>query len=255
MLQITPLAVFNDNYIWVITRENTSACIVVDPGDATAVCQYLQRHQKYLAAVLITHHHRDHTGGLAQLKQMYPEAEIIGPRDEADKIEHLTHWVADGDHLSFDALNWTCKVIDLRGHTAGHIGFYSAPVLFCGDTLFSVGCGRIFEGSPSQLFQAIQRICALPDDTQVYCTHEYTLANIAFALTVEPENQKLKQYLALCQQKRQLSEPTLPVRLGLEKDINPFLRCENSDLKVRYEKNSALELFSFLRQSKDQFKS
>lgn len=255
MLQITPLPVFVDNYIWILTREDSTACIVVDPGDASAVRRYLQQQQKTLSAILVTHHHQDHTGGLTELAAWYPQAKRIGPTAEASKISKLTHTVTAGESLKFPELNWQCEVLDLSGHTAGHIGFYSAPVLFCGDTLFSVGCGRIFEGTPQQLYQALQRIAALPDNTWLYCTHEYTLANIRFALTVEPENMALQHYSQLCQQKRQLSQATLPVMLADEKEINPFLRCENNMLQTKYQQSSALALFALLRQAKDQFKS
>lgn len=255
MLKITPLPIFVDNYIWVITHDQSADCIVIDPGDAESVRQYLQQQQKNLTAVLITHHHRDHTAGLTQLAAWYPQAKRIGPAAEASKIPTLTHTVTAGEVLKFPELHWQCEVLDLRGHTAGHIGYYSAPVLFCGDTLFSVGCGRIFEGTAEQLYQALQRIAALPDDTWLYCTHEYTLANIAFALTVEPENSRLQHYLALCQQKRQLSQATVPVKLADEKEINPFLRCENNTLKSKYQQSSGLALFTLLRQAKDQFKS
>ncbi len=255
MPELIPLPAFNDNYIWVLTEQHNPYCLVVDPGDAEVVTEYLQQQQKTLAAILITHHHADHTGGIRQLKQQYPGCRVIGPAAEKLKIQELEQLVAGGDNVTVPELNWQCQVFDLPGHTAGHIGFYSAPVLFCGDTLFSVGCGRLFEGTAKQLYQSLQSIAALPDNTLLCCTHEYTLANIAFALSIEPENTDLQQYLKHCQQKRQLSEPTLPALLATERKVNPFLRCENIALQLRFNQNSALALFTLLRQAKDQFKS
>ena len=255
MPELIPLPAFNDNYIWVLTEQHNPYCLVVDPGDAEVVTEYLQQQQQALAAILITHHHADHTGGIRQLKQQYPACRVIGPAAEKLKIQELEQLVAGGDNVTVPELNWQCQVFDLPGHTAGHIGFYSAPVLFCGDTLFSVGCGRLFEGTAKQLYQSLQSIAALPDNTLLCCTHEYTLANIAFALSIEPENTDLQQYLKHCQQKRQLSEPTLPALLATERKVNPFLRCENIALQLRFNQNSALALFTLLRQAKDQFKS
>ncbi|WP_372628229.1 hydroxyacylglutathione hydrolase, partial [Arsukibacterium sp.] len=151
----------------------------------------------------------------------------------------------------------TCQfqVIDLPGHTLGHIGFYSEPYLFCGDTLFSAGCGRLFEGSPAQLHHSLQKLAALPEDTEVYCTHEYTLANLRFAVTIEPDNQALLCYQQDCLKLRAQNRPTLPTRLATEKQINPFLRCENKALQRQFQQDNALDLFTRLRAMKDQFKS
>lgn len=255
MPELIPLPAFNDNYIWVLTEPHNPNCLIVDPGDGKVVTDYLQQQKKNLVAILITHHHADHTGGILQLKQQFPDCQVIGPAAEAKKIQELDQLVSGGEQLRISGLNWQCQVLDLPGHTAGHIGFYSAPVLFCGDTLFSVGCGRLFEGTAEQLYQSLQSLAALPDDTLICCTHEYTLANIAFALSVEPDNIDLQQYLGLCRQKRQLSKPTLPALMAVEKKVNPFLRCHNSKLQRKFEQNSALALFTTLRQAKDQFKS
>lgn len=265
-MKIIPLSAFQDNYIWTIQSQNnatldansptaSSWCIVVDPGDAHVVVEYLQQTKQQLLAVLITHHHPDHTGGLAQLKQQWPALRIIGPKAEHLKIPMLTELVADGDLINFNTLDLQFQVLAIPGHTAGHIAFYSAPVLFCGDTLFSVGCGRLFEGSPEQMLHSLTRLSQLPNETQVYCTHEYTLANIRFALDVEPENQDLLQYQQECQIKRAKLQPTLPTTLSIEKKINPFMRCHDRALQLKLNKNSALELFIQLRAAKDQFKS
>ncbi|MCB5225733.1 hydroxyacylglutathione hydrolase [Alishewanella sp. 16-MA] len=255
MLDISPIHAFQDNYIWVMSRPNQPHCLLVDPGDATVVNQYLQQTGKQLLGILITHHHADHTGGLAQLKQQWPEVRIIGPEAEQHKIPLLTETVADNSIIHFPELNWHCQTLQVPGHTAGHVAYYSADVLFCGDTLFSGGCGRLFEGTPAQMLQSLQRLAHLPSTTKVYCTHEYTLTNLRFACEVEPDNLDLLDYQQQSQLKRQNNQETLPSNLALEKKINPFLRCENIALQHKFKQSSALELFTYLRAAKDQFKS
>ena len=255
MLSISPLAAFEDNYIWCLCQPASSHCVVVDPGDAKPVLEFLQQQQKKLYAILITHHHPDHTGGLAQLQRAYPDVRIIGPAAEQSKIPVLTERVQQDDIVELTPLSCQFQVIDLPGHTSGHIGFYSKPYLFCGDTLFSAGCGRLFEGTPAQLHHSLQKLAALPEDTAVYCTHEYTLANLRFALTVEPDNQALQDYQQHCLNLRAKNRPTLPASLATEKRVNPFLRCENSALQRKFQQDDALSLFTRLRAMKDQFKS
>ena len=255
MLSISPLAAFEDNYIWCLCQPANSYCVVVDPGDAKPVLEFLQQQQKELYAILITHHHPDHTGGLEQLQRAYPNVRIIGPAAEQSKIPLLTERVQQDDIVELSPLTCQFQVIDLPGHTLGHIGFYSEPYLFCGDTLFSAGCGRLFEGSPAQLHHSLQKLAALPDHTEVYCTHEYTLANLRFAVTIEPDNQALLSYQQDCLKLRAQNHPTLPARLATEKHINPFLRCENKALQHQFQQNNALGLFTRLRAMKDQFKS
>ncbi len=259
MTQIIPLLAFQDNYIWVISAPDTEWCLVVDPGDANVVSNYLAQTNKKLLAALITHHHADHTGGLAALALQWPALRIIGPAAEHARIPTLTELVKDGDSISLPELNCQFEVFAIPGHTQGHIAFYSAPVLFCGDTLFSGGCGRLLEGeftvSAVSMFQSLQRLCLLPDTTQIYCTHEYTLANLRFALSIEPNNADLAHYQQQCQLKRITLQPTLPSNLVLEKKINPFLRCNNKDLQEKFHQNSAQSLFTYLRMLKDQFKS
>lgn len=253
MLQITPIPAFEDNYIWACCQPDKPYCLIVDPGDAVAVQHFLADNDKILDTILITHHHRDHTAGIAALREAYPDVRVIGPQAEASLIAGLTEHVSDGDIVDIPKLNSQFQVKAVPGHTSGHIAFYSAPVLFCGDTLFSVGCGRLFEGSPAQMWQSLTLLQALPDDTRIYCSHEYTLANIRFALTVEPDNRDLLEYAAQCRALRQKSLPTLPAILAKEKQVNPFLRCNNKALQEAWQQFSALTLFTALRQAKDQF--
>jgi len=253
MLQITPINAFQDNYIWALCQPDNPNCAVVDPGDADAVLRFLAQHNKQLSTILITHHHQDHTGGIQRLKQQFADINVIGPAEEQERIKGLTLLVQHGDVVNLAEFSLKLDVIGVPGHTFGHIAFYSAPVLFCGDTLFSAGCGRLFEGSPAQMWQSLQRLLQLPESTQIYCSHEYTLANIKFALTIEPENSALIAYQGDCQILRQAGLPTLPALLGREKQVNPFLRCNDSGLQHLWQKDSALELFRWLRASKDGF--
>ncbi|MBZ9612012.1 hydroxyacylglutathione hydrolase [Rheinheimera maricola] len=254
MFQITPIAAFEDNYIWALCQPDHCYCLVVDPGDADAVEQFLTQQNKQLDTILITHHHGDHTGGIAKLRQRFPAVNVIGPAAEHAYIPGLLQLVDDGDTVQLPTFGLQLEVISVPGHTSGHIAYYSAPVLFCGDTLFSAGCGRLFEGTAKQMWQSLQKLIALPDSTLIYCTHEYTLSNIKFALTVEPTNAALIEYQQRCQALRQVQLPTLPTTLALEKQINPFLRCDDTALQTRWRVNSAVALFTLLRASKDQYK-
>ncbi len=201
---------------------------MVDPGDAQPVLEALQRLRVQLQAILVTHHHPDHTGGVEALRQA-TGANVFGPARER-MPEPLTR-LDGGDQLQ--ALGLTFQVIDVPGHTTGHIAYYcanvdEAPLLFCGDTLFSAGCGRLFEGSPAQMLASLDTLAALPDATRVCCTHEYTLNNLKFAAAVEPDNQALASYTATVQDLRSRQQPTLPSTLLLEHQINPFLRTRHA---------------------------
>jgi hydroxyacylglutathione hydrolase len=219
-LEIVPVNAFKDNYVW--TLRDSSNAAVVDPGDARPVLDYLSREKLRLCAILATHHHPDHTGGIAELVEK-ARVPVFGPRHEP--IPALTHPVSEGDRVEIPELGVTFAVYDIPGHTRAHVAFYGAGALFCGDTLFACGCGRLFEGTADQMFTSLSKLAALPDETKVYCGHEYTLANIGFAKAVEPDNRSLAAREARDRKAREAGRPTLPSTLGEEKATNPFLRC------------------------------
>ena len=221
-MNLLPLPAFADNYIWML--HDGHQAVVVDPGDSAPVVQALQRQGLQLTAILVTHHHADHVGGVDALREA-TGASVYGPARE--RVPEPLVRLAEGDTV--DVLGLRFQVLDVPGHTAGHIAYYcaaidGAPLLFCGDTLFSGGCGRLFEGTPAQMLDSLDRLAALPGDTRVCCTHEYTLSNLKFARTVEPGNTALLHYSNQCEALRAGDQPTLPSSIALERDINPFLR-------------------------------
>lgn len=221
-LLIEPIPAFEDNYIWLLRRAGGDSCVVVDPGDEGPVIERLQGLGLSLEAILITHKHGDHTGGIAGLKQVWPEAVVFGPAREP--ISALEQRLVEGDRVQLDGLGVGFTIIDVPGHTEGHIAYLGDGVLFCGDTLFAGGCGRVFSGTYEQLSDSLARLAALPPQSLVYCAHEYTLANLGFAKWVEPENAALLNREEAERAKRARGEPTVPSTLALEMATNPFMR-------------------------------
>ncbi|HDZ57517.1 MAG TPA: hydroxyacylglutathione hydrolase [Pseudomonas xinjiangensis] len=259
MPQFIALPAFQDNYIWLIIDDNTSQVAVVDPGDAIPVIKWLGRHPEYsLSTMLITHHHRDHTGGLSTIKAA-TGCKVFGPADEP--VQGLDRLLSDGDEVSL--FGEKVKVISVPGHTSGHIAFFcddeKDPWLLCGDTLFAGGCGRLFEGTAQQMHSSLQRLAALPDNTLVYCAHEYTQANLRFAHAVEPDNQDIKVRLEVVNDLRAAGRMTLPSTIGLEKLTNPFLRSEHPDVikaatsRVQDSVEPGEQTFANIRAWKDNF--
>ncbi len=223
----TAIAAFSDNYIWAI--HNGRDCIIVDPGDAAPVQRWLSQQSLTLSAILITHHHPDHVGGVATLCQDR-SVPVYGPAQE--QIPRRDHALNDGDHVRLDAPALELEVIAVPGHTLGHIAFYASDPgwLFCGDTLFAAGCGRLFEGTPEQMHASLERLAALPDDTQVFCAHEYTLSNLIFASTVSPADPAVSERLQRVRELRDAGHITLPSTIGEERHTNPFLRAAEPQL-------------------------
>ena len=254
-VSIYPIPAFTDNYIWCVHNEKHA--VVVDPGDAEPVLAYLKKNNLSLSAVLITHHHRDHTGGIAKLASALPDLPIIGPR--GGHIRGITKSVSQGDAVTLPRLSMSLHVMEVPGHTLDHIAFLGHGLVFCGDTLFSAGCGRLFEGSPEQMHHSLNKLKRLPEDTQIYCTHEYTRANVNFALAVDPNNAALQQYSDWVDTKRAADEPTLPTTLGQQKAINPFLRSHELSVKASAEAfsgqslNDDIAVFAAVRRYKDEF--
>ncbi len=236
--------------------------IVVDPGDAAPVFDALEAGKLQLAAILVTHHHADHTGGVAELHAA-TGAKVFGPARE--RIPEPFVPLAQYDHA--EALGLRFEVLDIPGHTAGHIAFFlpadgdEPPLLFCGDTLFSAGCGKLFEGTPAQMLASLDVLAALPGDTRVCCGHEYTLSNLRFARSVEPGNADLTPYTARCEARRALGQPTLPSQLADERRINPFLRSREASVLHAVRAHAGLsgtaddtQVFAALRQWKNDFR-
>jgi hydroxyacylglutathione hydrolase len=218
--EVVPLRAFTDNYIWTLRDGRCAA--VVDPGDARPVAQYLRVHNLELVAILNTHHHADHVGGNAELLRQH-RVPVFGPHDE--RIAEVTHRLADGERIRLPHFDIELEVLEIPGHTRTHIAFYGAGMLFCGDTLFAAGCGRLFEGTPRQMYESLSRLMRLPDDTRVYCGHEYTLANVRFARAADPANPALEALEARAKKLREQDRPTLPSTIAQEKATNPFVRC------------------------------
>jgi hydroxyacylglutathione hydrolase len=254
-VSVFPIKAFNDNYIWCL--RNQTHCSVVDPGDAAPVLAYCQDNKLTLCAIIITHHHWDHTGGIDALLAAFPDIPVYGPQNK--QIKQVTVRLSQGDDIELAQLRLKFSVLEVPGHTLDHIAYYGDTGLFCGDTLFSAGCGRLFEGTPLQMFLSLAKLTALPDDTAVYCTHEYTMANIAFAEAAEPDNQALIDYKHWANEQRNKNRPTLPSSIQRELAVNPFLRCSSAELVENVSQHLGTTLtseeatFAALRSWKDNF--
>lgn len=256
-MELIALPAFADNYIWML-HDGTDA-VVVDPGEAAPVLSALDERQLALAAILVTHHHGDHVGGIDALRSRL-KGPVYGP--ERERIPEPFVALRDGDTL--DLLGQRFEVLEVPGHTAGHIAYFhegrgTAPILFCGDTLFSGGCGRLFEGTAEQMHASLERLSSLPGATRVCCAHEYTLSNLKFARAVEPGNAELARYGRQCEALRASGRPTLPSTIAVERAINPFLRCAETEVCASARAQGArstesTEVFAALRRWKNEFR-
>ncbi|WP_026073079.1 hydroxyacylglutathione hydrolase [Nodosilinea nodulosa] len=257
-MQIHRLAAFSDNYIFVLHNVAQAEAAVVDPGDAGPVLQALDSLGATLTAIFNTHHHSDHVGGNRHLLERFPTAQVYGGAEDRGRIPGQTHFLQAGDRVRFGERQG--EVLFVPGHTRAHIAYYFAPVeiggwgeLFCGDTLFAGGCGRLFEGTPEQMVESLRQLRQLPDTTRVWCAHEYTLNNLNFAITVDGDNAALRDRLAQVQAARRQNQPTVPAVLGLEKQTNPFLRWDDTALQRATNSTAAVQTFARLRGKKDLF--
>lgn len=252
-MTLQPIPAFEDNYIWTL-RDRGGRALVVDPGAAAPVFSALGDLPPH--AILLTHHHADHTGGVAELLARWPDTAVYAPRDA--RIVQATRRIDEGDAIAIGP--WQFQVLAVPGHTRSHVAYVGEGLLFCGDTLFSLGCGRMFEGSPEQMHGSLQRLAGLPATTLVCCAHEYTLANAAFARTVDPDNPALRKRATQARADRAVGRPTLPVSLGSERACNPFLRCDTHAIQAAAARHagrtpaSVVDTFAILRSWKDGFR-
>lgn len=253
-----PVRAFQDNYIWLIEPARAPAQLVaVDPGESAPLIAALERRGASLAAILLTHHHPDHIGGVEDLTRRWP-VPVFGPEDE--RILPKIQPRHEGQRCDLKDLGLSFEILQVPGHTLSHIAFFGHGSLFCGDTLFSAGCGRMFEGNPPQMSASLSRLANLPPGTRVFCGHEYTAANLKFALAVEPENAAVLEYRAQVERVRAEGHPSLPSTLELEVKVNPFLRCEVASVRSAAERHagrplpSSAEVFGVLRAWKDGFR-
>lgn len=255
MLEATPIPVLSDNYVWIVGVPGDSRIVAVDPGDAPPVVRALESSGRVVAGILVTHHHRDHTAGLQELRELFPGAPVWGPRGEA--VAGVDRPVAGGDAIAVDGTGIRLEVLDVPGHTAGHVAYLGGGLVLTGDALFAGGCGRLFEGTPEDLAGSLGRLAALPPATRVCCAHEYTVANLEFAAAVEPSNGALAARLREARALRADGRPTLPSTIAEELATNPFLRVTEPGVVSAVERSagrrlgSPVEVLGELRRWKD----
>ncbi|NJQ19168.1 hydroxyacylglutathione hydrolase [Pantoea sp. LS15] len=252
-MNLISIPAFEDNYIWVLVDDDRR-CVIVDPGEAAPVLRAIKENNWQPEAILLTHHHHDHTGGVPELRVHFPHLVVYGPAETQNK--GTTRVVKEGEKILIH--QWEFSVFATPGHTLGHLCFYSKPYLFCGDTLFSGGCGRLFEGTATQMYQSLQKINALPDETLICCAHEYTLGNMKFSVNILPEDRAIQDYYHKVKELHVKNQNTLPVTLKNERKINLFLRTDDIDLinKINQETNlqQPEQRFAWLRSKKDNFR-
>lgn len=256
MHKISPIQALKDNYIWAITQDGSEYAIIIDPSEAAPVIDFLKQNNLMLDSILLTHHHHDHIGGVPALLD-YAAVPVYGVKSK--QIPHVTKVVTEGTEITFAALNYHLKVMQIPGHTLEHVAYYNEQNLFCGDTLFTGGCGRMFEGTPEQMYNTLQRLAVLGPQIQIYCGHEYTINNLLFALEVEPTNRDIMQRLAKTHALREQGLPTVPSTMATELATNPFLRTSvPAVIKAATEHakqplTSPIEVFAVLRAWKNNF--
>lgn len=253
MLNITGIPALQDNYIWLLRHEGHA--VAVDPGEAAPVLAFLQENKLQLEAILCTHRHLDHIGGIAKLREVY-NVPVYGRKHPNNP--HITHDLREGEQLRLDMLNTVFDIIEIPGHLDDHLAFIAPQTVFCGDVMFGAGCGKNFEGTPAQLHRSLQRLAALPDDTRVYCAHEYTAYNLPFALACEPNNPDIRRRDVETGLLRAANRPTVPFTIALEKATNPFLRCTSPELVRTLQSRGLadtgeLAVFTALREWRDRF--
>ena len=252
-MHLIPLPALTDNYIWLLA-DAIGRAVLVDPGEAAPALNVLRQRSLELVAILLTHHHYDHIDGTAELRAAFPQAEVIGGYDP--RFGDVDRRVAEGDRVEIGATDFVFQVIDVPGHTLSHVAFLGHGLLFCGDTLFSAGCGRLFEGTPAQMLASLDKLAALPEDTKVCCGHEYTLVNLAFAQGIEPDNEAIQRRYDEVRQLRAAQQPSLPSTMSSERACNPFLRIDEDAVIAAVDGagQSRHERFAELRRRKDEFR-
>ena len=266
MLKITALRAFSDNYIWLLQRESQPQVVVVDPGQSEVVISYLNEHELQLVAVLITHQHYDHTGGVAKLLELYPDIAVIGPDRDCSEVkldidllipEFITYAVGEGDTVFLPQLGLEFDVISIPGHTLDHLAFVGEGIAFCGDTLFGAGCGHIFSGTAQMFSASFSKLAALPAAMKLYCAHEYTVDNLGFAKWVEPDSESIVVRDKIEMAKQEKGQPTIPTTVSLERATNPFMRLQQPQVKAAAENyagkvlHNDWQVFAALREWKD----